>query len=198
MKESDADTEAITFGNLSLNALKTSYQYDTLNNLKQVNQGVQTRTFAYNSLSRLLSAKNPESGLISYKYDESGNLTSKTDARSITTTYIYDVLNRVKNRNYSDNITPNVAYTYDNGTNAKGKLTKVTNGISTTEYTNFDILGRVLNHKQRTDNNDYTTAYTYNLSGALIEETYPSGRVVKNTLDIDGDLAMVQSSKSNV
>jgi hypothetical protein len=31
----------------------------------------------------------------------------------------------------------------------------------------------------------------------LIEETYPSGRVVKNTLDIDGDLAQVQSKKLN-
>ncbi len=198
VKESDADTEAIAFGNLSLNGLKTSYQYDTLNNLVTVNQGVQTRSFAYNSLSRLKSANNPESGLISYKYDENGNLTSKTDARSITTTYVYDVLNRVKNRNYSDNTTPNVAYTYDNGTNAKGKLTKVTNGISTTEYTNFDILGRVKNHSQTTDGNAYNSSYVYNLSGALIEETYPSGRVVKNTLDIDGDLELVQSSKSNV
>jgi uncharacterized protein RhaS with RHS repeats len=39
--------------------------------------------------------------------------------------------------------------------------------------------------------------YTYDLSGALIEETYPLGRVVKNTLDIDGDLAQVQSCKAN-
>jgi RHS repeat-associated protein len=31
----------------------------------------------------------------------------------------------------------------------------------------------------------------------LFEETYPSGRVVKNTLDIDGDLAQVQSKKLN-
>jgi RHS repeat-associated protein len=31
----------------------------------------------------------------------------------------------------------------------------------------------------------------------LIEETYPSGRVVKNTLDVDGDLAQVQSKKLN-
>jgi RHS repeat-associated protein len=37
----------------------------------------------------------------------------------------------------------------------------------------------------------------YNLSGALIEETYPSGRVVKNTLDADGDLQQIQSSKAN-
>jgi YD repeat-containing protein len=54
--------------------------------------------------------------------------------------------------------------------------------ISTTEYTSFDILGRVTGHKQTTDGTDYVTGYTYNLSGALIEETYPSGRVV-GTLD---------------
>jgi RHS repeat-associated protein len=61
----------------------------------------------------------------------------------------------------------------------------------------FDILGRVLNHQQITDGNTYDTAYAYNLSGALIEETYPSGRKVKNTLDIDGKLSQVQSSKAN-
>jgi RHS repeat-associated protein len=203
VKDADADTEAVTFGSLSLNALKTSYQYDTLNNLITVNQGVQTRSFAYNSLSRLKSANNPESGLISYKYDDNGNLTSKTDARSITTNYVYDVLHRVKNRNYSDGTTPNVAYTYDNGTNAKGKLTKVTtaptatNQLAETKYNSFDILGRVLSHSQITDGQTYNSSYLYNLSGALIEETYPSGRVVKNTLDIDGDLAQVQSKKLN-
>ena len=52
-------------------------------------------------------------------------------------------------------------------------------------------------HKQTTDSNDYTTAYAYNLSGALIEETYPSTRVVKNTLDSNGDLEMVQSKKNS-
>ncbi len=178
-------------------AQSTNYSYDTLNNLVTVVQGQQTRTFTYDSLSRLKSANNPESGIINYVYDNNSNLTSKTDARQITTNYVYDNLNRVKNRNYSDNITPNVAYTYDNLPNAKGKLIKVNSSVSTTEYTNFDILGRVQNHKQRTDNNDYTTSYTYNLSGALIEETYPSGRVVKNTLDQDGDLQQVQSKKLN-
>src|SRR5438128_1178786 len=48
----------------------TSYQYDTLGNLTQVNQnGIGPRTFAYDSLSRLTSATNPESGTISYTYD---------------------------------------------------------------------------------------------------------------------------------
>jgi RHS repeat-associated protein len=38
--------------------------------------------------------------------------------------------------------------------------------------------------------------YTYNLAGALVEQQYPSGRVVKNVLDSNGDLAIVQSKKN--
>jgi len=172
------------------------YGYDTLNNLTTVNQGVQTRTFTYNSLSRLLSATNPESGTINYSYAANGNLTSKVDARTITTTYTYDALDRIVTSNYSDS-TPDVTYYYDNLTNGKGRLKKVTSSVSTTEYTSFDILGRVTGHKQTTDGEEYATDYTYNLSGALMEETYPSGRVVKNVLDNNGGLSMVQSKKDS-
>ncbi len=214
---SDANTEAITFGNpaVNLNGYKTSYNYDTLSNLTTVNQGVQTRSFTYSSLSRLMSATNPESGLIQYVYDNNGNLTSKTDARGVKTDYVYDALNRVTNRNYSTpggtpanyQATPDVSYFYDNLTNAKGKLIKVTNGTgidrSTTEYTSFDILGRVTASKQTTDGVTYgngTTdslmTYSYNLGGALIEQQYPSGRKVQNTLDANGDLEMVKSRKN--
>ncbi|MGD9628009.1 MAG: RHS repeat domain-containing protein [Pyrinomonadaceae bacterium] len=52
-------------------------------------------------------------------------------------------------------------------------------------------------HKQTTDGQEYTTGYTYNLSGALVEQTYPSGRVVKNTFDADGALSQVQSKRSS-
>jgi RHS repeat-associated protein len=207
VKESDADTEAISFGTLSLNGLKTSYQYDTLNNLTTVSQGVQTRTFAYDSLARLKQANNPESGAISYVYDNNGNLTQKTDARQVVTNYVYDNLNRVTSRNYSApaglpnyQATPNVVYTYDDVSvaNSKGRLTKVTNGFSATEYTQFDILGRVLKSRQTTDGVVYNPMeYVYNLSGAMVEQLYPSGRVVKNTLDADGDLSQVQSQKAN-
>ena len=112
----------------------TSYTYNALNNLTQVNQGAQTRTFNYSSLSRLTSAINPESGTITYAYDNSGNLTSKTDARSVTTTITYDELNRPSSKSYSGISTPTVNYYYDNQTlpagapgysrgSAKGRLT---------------------------------------------------------------------------
>ena len=196
----------------------TYYSYDLLNNLTQVQQPgdnneecgpstttcSQTRSFQYDSLSRLKQAINPESGTIAYSYDLNSNLTTKTDARGIVTTYSYDALNRAKTRTYTNepagSETPDVSYYYDLVTNAKGRLIKVTNGLgdnrSTTEYTAFDILGRMTAHKQTTDNNEYTTGYKYNLAGALIEETYPSGRLVKNVLDSDGELATVQSKKN--
>ncbi|NMS24108.1 RHS repeat domain-containing protein, partial [Vibrio parahaemolyticus] len=137
-------------------------------------------------------------------------MTSKTDARGVVTSYVYDALNRVTQRSYSTpngtpgvgvlanyQATPNVEYFYDGANvaggiaNSKGKLTKVSSAISTTEYTAFDILGRVTAHKQTTYGTAYTTGYIYNLSGALVEQTYPSGRVVRNTLDPDGSLSQV-------
>jgi RHS repeat-associated protein len=59
----------------------------------------------------------------------------------------------------------------------------------------------VTRSKQTTDGVVYGTdaapmTYTYNLSGAMIEQKYPSGRVVKNVLDNDGDLSIVQSKKN--
>src|SRR5262249_47299890 len=46
----------------------TYYSYDALGNLRLVTQGTQTRIFVYNSLSRLISATNPESGIETYDY----------------------------------------------------------------------------------------------------------------------------------
>ncbi len=51
-------------------------------------------------------------------------------------------------------------------------------------------MGRVTASQQKTDGTTYNPmTYVYNLSGALMEETYPSGRVVKNVLNNDGELA---------
>jgi RHS repeat-associated protein len=197
----DEPDEAGQLGAIQNPNQPTVYAYDTLNNLTTVTQGAQTRTFVYDALARLKTAKNPESGIISYAYDAGGNLVSKTDARGVLTSYVYDSLNRIVARTYGNEPdgqtpTPAVAYFYDNIQNAKGKLVKVANSLTTTEYTAFDVSGKATAHRQTTDGQSYTTAYGYNLAGALLAETYPSGRVVKNILDADGELSMVQSKKN--
>ena len=103
-------------GVLEPGGLSTSYVYDALDNLRTVTQQGRTneiprsRSFSYDSLSRLLTSSNPETGVVCYGqwsggavgagicqggYDANGNLKYKTDARGLTTSYSYDGLNRL-------------------------------------------------------------------------------------------------------
>ncbi len=79
----------------------TSYTYDTLDSMTGVSQGFQSRSFVYDSLKRLTSAANPESGTINYQYDNAGNLLVKTDARGVSAHFAYDSLNRIVRRWYN-------------------------------------------------------------------------------------------------
>jgi len=85
-------------------------------------------------------------------------------------------------KTYSDS-TPAVTYGYGTGPNVRNHLTSVSNANSTTNYTLFDGLGRVLASNQVTAGQTYNFAYTYNLAGSLISESFPLGRVVTNTYD---------------
>ena len=148
----------------------TSYSYDALDNLTGVTQGTQTRTFRYDSLSRLTSARNPESGTIAYTYDNNGNLTQRTDARSVVTAYTYDRLDRLTRRSYSYSgsetavslETTRVDYAYDRcGSYSRGRLCSVTakkgtTDVSRTAYNRYDALGRVLESTQTTGGTSYT------------------------------------------
>ncbi len=53
----------------------------------------------------------------------------------------------------------------------------------------------MLTHQQITDGNVYDTSYQYNAFGALISETYPSGRTVKYEFNQDGEIARIGGTK---
>jgi len=95
-------------------------------NLKAVAQVEPSRSFNYDSLGRLTSAANPESGTISYQYDSNGNLTRRQDARGVVTVYTYDALNRPLTRDYSDT-TPDVTFVYE--ASARNRFVKDGRGI---------------------------------------------------------------------
>jgi RHS repeat-associated protein len=204
---------------LSNNPYTTLYQYDALGNLLRVDQkGTapsdstqwRTRTFTYDSLSRLLTATNPESGTISYVYDADGSLLQKTSpapnqtgTATQTVSYCYDALHRVTDKSYGAQScplsSPVVSYGYDSGANAKGKLVSLTDQAGTASYT-YDTLGRL-----STENRTLTGAggsavsknlsYEYNLDGSLKTLHYPSGAAVTYTPDSAGrTLSAIDSS----
>jgi RHS repeat-associated protein len=207
--------------------LATDYVFDTLGNLRKTIQGEQSRYFTYDSLGRLLYAKQPEQEAntafamtdsitnnsvwsVKYQYDDNGNIVSTTDARGVSVSATYDNFNRLKLRDYSA-ATPDVNSYYDGKglgatvpNYAKGKTTKVTSSVSETRYTSFDNLGKLLTGEQRTpfvDTETIATAtprvssYQYNAFGALISETYPSGRTVKYEFNQDGEIARIGGTK---
>jgi len=187
----------------------TYYTYDALGRLTQVTQGSQTRSFIYSSLSRLLSATNPEkNGADTYEYDASGNNTKHTDARGWYTESIYDSLNRVTTVDYSNTaVNPDIKKFYDNpaaGKYGKGRYWKeYTGGDETTgqtvEYSGvdgYDIFGRPLSLTQKFKTAGvwspaFTTLHVYDRSGNVKEKTLPSLRKLTYSFDAVGRLSQM-------
>ena len=179
--------EAVSFGGQSLHGFLTHYDYNVLDGLVKVTQGTQQRIFMYDSLKRLIRARNPEQATygpisditepitgnsawsVKYSYDANGNLTQKTDARGIVSTYAYDALNRNTTINYSDTTTnPDVTRTYDGATNGRGRLwasyaggsEAVGSNVEKSLLHSFDVLGRPLVRRQSFKvNNEWKTPY---------------------------------------
>ena len=204
-------------GSVSSPNQPTSYTYSVLDDLLTVSQGVQTRTFVYDSLKRLTSATNPESGTVSFVYDDNGNLTQKTDARSIQTNIAYDALSRPTSKTYSNEpsgvTTPPVYFYYDNQTLPTGApsfsrgysiggLVAICYGSSTASagtYRGYDALGRISTQIQQTDSVNYVTDAAYGIT-SLSSVTYPNvpnasdRRVATPAYDYAGRLSSLTSN----
>jgi len=116
-------------------SLKTSYSYDQLDQLTGVSQGVQTRSFKYDSLGRMTRQKLAEqtatindAGVYvgaggtganwsdAFSYDDHSNITQRIDARGVKTNFSYmlgvnaDPFNRLQEISY-DTSTADTTYT---------------------------------------------------------------------------------------
>jgi RHS repeat-associated protein len=205
--------------------LQTSYTYNVLNELTQITQSSQTRTYAYDALGRLFTATTPEAGTVCFGtvssgscqqntgYDQFDNLLYRTDARGVVTNYIYDSLNRLLGVAYPtvpNGVSPmpnycktpgspsnnaNVCFTY--GTSAasynNGLLVTMNDGVGSENYT-YNSLEQLTQLQKVIGSNTYTTGYAYNLAGQLTQLTYPSGRVVQQSVDPIGRLCEVAPS----
>lgn len=184
-------------------SMETDYSYDALNNLLSVTQwggpvnssNARSRSFIYDSLSRLTSATNPETNTIPYSYDSNSNLWTKTDGRGVKTIYSYDVMDHLLSKSYySDgSYTPLSCYQYGSsaaGYNVERLLNEWTQSVSQGSCTAsapssgfltkhslfYDSMGRLLGDQQVTPaslaaGKVYAPAYTYDLAGDLLTTT---------------------------
>ncbi len=188
----------------------TNYTYDALGNLTSVLQGVQTRTYQYDGLSRLTMEQTPEASTttngvtvqnpVSWSYVTAGgvlcsgnpsNPCSKTDARGIVTTYAYYTSNLLRQKTHSDT-TGTEVYTYGTSAPNLGRLTEMTDPSGSETYT-YDSMGRVTSLAKVIGSTTYNIGYQYNAGGQLTQVTYPSGRNVYYVYDNVGHLCLVSA-----
>jgi len=199
----------------------TTYLYDALDNLTDVTQpGLNPRHFTYDSLFRLLTAANPESGTTTYVYDSdaacptpnsfAGDLIKKVDARGVRICMQYDALNRLSQKNYSDS-TPMASFTYDQTSaygvslaNTVGRISSETTASPnpTAKIFSYDQLGRVKINSQCTPQNCsantvFPINYTYDLLGDWLSSTNGEGVTLSYTYNIAPRLLTLSSNYGN-
>jgi RHS repeat-associated protein len=152
----------------------TQYGYNALDQLISVTDPrSKVTSYTYNALGDLIQQMSPDTGTTTNAYDSGGNLLTSTDARSKTGTYTYDALNRVTSLSYPDQT---ISYTYDGGTNQKGRLTQVSDASGSTSWS-YDAHGRVLS-RQQSIGVVKTLGYAYDSAGRLQTLTLPSGNTI--------------------
>jgi RHS repeat-associated protein len=176
----------------------TENQYDDLNRLSQItdpNNGVTvlgfdaadnlatvkdprtfTTTYTHDGFGDVTQLVSPDTGTSTNTYDSYGNLKTTTDARSDVATYTYDALNRMTQVAYSDQT---INFTYDAGTNGKGRLTGASDANHSMSWT-YDTLGRVSGKGQTVASITKSVGYSY-INNDLVSLVTPSGQTIKYT-----------------
>jgi RHS repeat-associated protein len=206
----------------------TIYGYDSLGNLWTVTpsgygttactspQSVSVtanRGFIYDSLGRLQTACNPESGTTNYAYDQNGNLSSRKDMRGSMLCYgtisnnvcspNYDAFNRPTQKTYNDNATPPACYSYYSGQDfLQTASTMTVNGscagsaVNSYTWSNYDALGRPGTGVEYVSGQGSWTfsSVVWTPQGQVSSVTYPSGRIVQTQFDSTGRPTLVSGS----
>jgi RHS repeat-associated protein len=195
----DPDNNLTTYDYDSLGRQTTTHRpdgttvvngYDLDGQLTSYTDGAtKVTSYVYNDGGEKTSSTDPDLRVTHYGYDASGQQTTTTDATSRVTTNVYDDAGRLTNVNYSDGVTHNVTYTYDN---ANRPLTMV-DGTGTTTY-GHDAYGRV---NSVTNGASTVVGYGYDSLGRIHTITYPGSHVVTRGYDADSRLTSVTDWNSN-
>ena len=161
---------------------RTAYEYDALDRLTEIEYlptlgvGIQpppagmpnaTATYAYDDLSRLVSATN-SSGTVAFAYDNRGRLKTETDVFGNVIEFGYDANGNRTQLKLNSNV--HTTYAYD----AANRLTTLTDDASQSFTYAYDIADRLISKALP---NGVTTTYEYDGMSRLtrLRDTGPGG-----------------------
>jgi RHS repeat-associated protein len=154
---------------------KTHFRYDALGNPVRIVDGIgAVVTATYNGLGQKTALNDPDLGVWSYSYNILGELKSQTDARNKTSTFIYDSIGRMIQRDEPEtggNCT--TTWTYDTAQYGIGKIAGVAQCGGYYETYSYDAKGRLTNLAQVVDLYLYETTTTYDSYGRVDVIWYP-------------------------
>jgi RHS repeat-associated protein len=199
--------------------LKWVFQYNESGSVTSWTDPKQNvRTYAYDSLNRLVDLFDPNLGPIHYAYDDASNLIQRVDALGQERHYDYGAANRLDRVSIKKDArgAPDYEYVYHydkaapggpvpQAANLAGRLAWVEWPTGSTHYS-FDTLGRTASQTQTLWNPEtstfeaqtrdvFTKQFDYNAAGDVVQTRLPGGRAFTASYDARGLLASIASLK---
>jgi len=185
-----------------------NYSYSTItsNNKPRQQATISTNwaitTILFDLWGNRLLVNEPNAELITSEYNKLNELVKQTDAKGNTTTYQYDVLGRVTQKQITGSGAAPliIQYTYDNFTSnnrGRGKIHQIIANNVVEETFTYNNLSRLSQFKKVIDNTPYTFSYDYNSTGQLGTMIYPSGFAVNYSYSSTGKLNEIRNGSDN-
>ncbi|WP_337926444.1 RHS repeat-associated core domain-containing protein [Luteimonas saliphila] len=129
-------------------------------------------TYLYDGFGQLWSQTSPDTGTTTFEYGTTGLRTKMTRANGVVTSYAHDSQGRLISATAGGETQ---TFTYDNCTNGKGRLCKVSDPTGSVTYT-YTPQGQVASQSSALPSNGSASyAYTYDGMGRLTGIGYPGG-----------------------
>ena len=154
-----------------------------------VGNGWQTQ---YDSLGRILSLSDPDSGVETREYNDAGDLTALVNALGERTELTYDLLGRMLTKTTLAG-TPSeetTTFVYDETRTGYFNVGALTSMLDTAghRYNDYDALGRPGRVERSIDATNYVFTRAYNTAGLPLSTTYPDAQTISWSYDAAGNL----------